>query len=74
MNKRNQIVKQYAKKKGVYLWELGEKYGMTDNAFSRRLRTEFTENEMKEAMKLIDQIAADRSCTNGSFETIATRR
>lgn len=60
MSTRNQEIKRYAKEKGVCLWELAEKYGMIDTHFSRRLRVQFTPEETEQAMRYIDEIAADR--------------
>lgn len=61
MANKNIPIKQYAAEKGVYLWELGLKFGKSDSNFSRRLRTEFTPEELEEAKRYVDQIAAERS-------------
>lgn len=56
----NQKIKDHAKKRNVFLWELAKKYGVTDSNFSRRLRCEFSPEEQKKALQYIDEIAAER--------------
>ena len=49
MKRANDEIREYAKKSGVYLWEVAAKYGITDTHFSRRLRFEFSPEEQKKA-------------------------
>ena len=58
-NEKNVQVRRYAKQKGVYLWEVAKAFGVTDSHFSRRLRSEFTQEEKERAMRYIDRIAAE---------------
>lgn len=60
MSGMNEIIKQYAASKKVFLWEVAAKFGVSDSHFSRRLRKEFTPEEKARALKYIDEIAADR--------------
>ncbi len=55
---RNVEIKQRAKEKGVKLWQLAERLGITDSTFSRRLRREFSEEEYARVCTLIDELAA----------------
>ena len=56
---RNKAIKDYAKEKGVLLWEIAEKLNICDSNFSRRLRKEFSEAEAKQIYAIIDSISAD---------------
>lgn len=59
---RNQDLKDYAKSKNVKIWQLAECYGFTGNnesGFTRKLRTEWTEEEKQKARAFIDQLAAE---------------
>jgi hypothetical protein len=60
MKRANDEIREYAKKSGVYLWEVAAKYGITDTHFSRRLRFEFSPEEQKKALQYIDEIAKER--------------
>ena len=53
----NETVRSYASKKRVKLWEIADKLNMTDCAFSRKLRKEFSEEEKKNVFDIIDDIA-----------------
>ena len=54
---RNAEIRDYAREKGVFLWEIAEKYHMTDTKFSIFLRRELTDEEKKECISIIDSIA-----------------
>ena len=41
----NLDIKGYALEKGVKLWQIAEKLGITDATFSIKLRKEFTEEQ-----------------------------
>lgn len=53
---KNKELRERAKQKGVYLWEVARKFGITDSHFTRRLREEFTEEEKKLALAYVDEI------------------
>lgn len=55
MNK-NKAIRDYAKKKGVLLWQIAERYGVNDSNFSRKLRREMPEAEKERIMRIIDEI------------------
>ena len=54
----NETIRHEAKKRGVFLWEVAYRLGMTDGNFSRRLRRELPEAEKKEILRIIHEIAA----------------
>lgn len=60
MNERNREIKEYAKGKGVCLWELAERMGIADNTLSHHLRKEFAPDELAAAKRYVDEIAAGR--------------
>ena len=61
MAQANEGIRQYARKRKVFLWEVAKAFGVTDSHFSRRLRSEFTPEETEQAMRYIDEIAEARS-------------
>lgn len=56
----NNEIKTKAKTNGVFLWEIAEKLGIADNAFSRKLRRELPQDEKQHIFLLIDEIAAEK--------------
>ena len=56
---KNAELRQYAKDQGVFLWEVGKKFGVGDFSFSRWLRDEFPEEKKNKAMRFIDEIAEE---------------
>ncbi len=54
---KNRIIRQTAKKKHVHLWQIAERFGLTDSTFSRKLRRELPEEERERILRLIDEIA-----------------
>ncbi len=56
----NLKIRNYAKKNGIKLYELAEKFGVADFNFSRMLRKEFSEEDTKKALEFIDEIVAER--------------
>lgn len=62
----NEIIRERARERGVFLWELAARVGFTDSTFSRKLRKQFSDSEAEEMLKLIDKIADERGRkTNG---------
>ena len=57
---KNSSVREYAKAQGVLLWQIAEKLGITDGNFSRKLRREFTPDEQKKIIKIIDKLSEER--------------
>lgn len=55
----NRELKLYAASKGVRLWQVAEKFGITDAAFSRKLRKEFSTEDAEQFKKYVDEIASN---------------
>lgn len=53
----NNELKYYAQCRGVRLWQVAEKFGITDAAFSRKLRKEFSKEDAELFEKYVDEIA-----------------
>lgn len=49
-----------AKSKGILLWQIADRLGITDGNFSRRLRHELTQEEQEKIKHLIDELAEER--------------
>lgn len=56
----NQNIRSAAKSAGVFFWEIAEKLGMQDSAFSRKLRRELPEAEKTRVLDIIEEIAKGR--------------
>ncbi len=56
----NQKIRNYAKSKGVLLWEIAEIIGVNDGNFSRKLRRELSNEEQARIMRIIDEIHKTR--------------
>lgn len=57
----NADIKEYAKKKSVHLWLVGEKMGFVhDSAFSRKLRHELSKEEKAKIKGIIDDLASSK--------------
>ena len=54
----NTEIKLAAKNKSVFFYEIAEKLGMIDTAFSRKLRRELPADEKQRILAIIDEIAA----------------
>lgn len=58
--KANTDIRQYAKIKGAFLWEIAEKVGISEPTITRRLRRELPVAEKKRFFEVIDEIAAEK--------------
>ena len=56
----NSEVKDYAKKRRVYLWEVAVRLGVAETTLSRKLRVELPKKEKAEIMNTIDIISVER--------------
>lgn len=57
---KNRDIKEYAKSKGVRLWQIAEVLHINDGNFSRRLRKELPEAQKQEIIQIIDELAGKR--------------
>lgn len=56
----NEAIRERARERGVFLWELAARVGVTDSTFSRKLRNQFSDVETEKLLNLIDEIAGER--------------
>lgn len=56
----NDEIKLAAAGKGIKLWEIAEKLGITDGNLSRKLRHELSEDMKLKIYKIIDELADRR--------------
>lgn len=57
---KNIDIRKDAKANDVKLWEIAEKYGLTDGNFSKKLRHELSKDEKDKIHDIIRQIKQDR--------------
>lgn len=67
---KNEGIREEAKSKGVLLWQIADKLGISDNSFSRRLRHELTQEEQQRIMRLIDELANDTVASSSGLNTV----
>ena len=53
----NQKIREYAKEKGVKLWQVADELKIADGQLSRKLRYELSEAETDQIIEIIDLIA-----------------
>ena len=53
----NKEIREAAKRAGVYLWEVAERWGCNDGNFSRKLRRELPEDEQEKIIAIIEEVA-----------------
>lgn len=53
----NELIREYAKERGVKLWQIADKLNMSDAIFSRMLRHQFSEDKTAKIIQIIDKIA-----------------
>lgn len=54
---KNTDVRNYAKSKAVFLWQIAQEMGISDPTMTRRLRTELPEQDKQRFFCIIDKIA-----------------
>lgn len=59
-NSANEEIRTAAKDKGIRLWEVAERYGLSEGNFSRKMRRELNSGEKAKIMSIIDDLAAER--------------
>lgn len=59
-NTANAQIREVAKAEGVRLWQVAERYGITDGNFSRKLRRELPQREREKILKIIKDIANEK--------------
>jgi len=57
---KNKEIREFAKLKGVCLWQIADRLGTSDNSFSRKLRHEFTPDFKMKILLIIDAINSEK--------------
>ena len=57
----NKEIRSAAKSAGVLLWEIANRLGIQDSAFSRKLRRELPPEEKEKILGIIEELAAERT-------------
>ena len=57
---QNVDIRRAANEASVHLWEVAEKYGLSDSNFSRKLRRELPDAEKAKILDIIEQIRAQK--------------
>jgi len=60
----NEQIKNHAKAKGIKLWEVAYRYGVSDGNFSRKLRRELSTIEKQQLIDIIDELAQEKGVEN----------
>lgn len=61
MRNTNKDIKELARSKGVYLYEIACKLNISAEAFNHRLRKPLTDTQREEIIAFIDEIAAENA-------------
>lgn len=56
---KNKDIRDSAKKAGVRMWQIADRLGIFDSAFSKKLRYELPQAERDKILKIIADIAAE---------------
>ena len=56
---KNLRIRESAKNNNVPLWKIANALGITDSWFSKKLRFEFSEDETKKILDIIDELAKE---------------
>ncbi len=57
-------IKAMIKQSGAKLWEVGERLGMNDGNFSRRLRKPFAPEEVNKVKSILAELKNERSAAD----------
>lgn len=60
MSEVNNAVRQAAKEKGVFLWQIADKLGVSEMTLLRRLRHELPQDQQAEVFAAIEKICAEK--------------
>lgn len=61
MSTANTDIRDAAKNAGIKLWQVADKLGLTDCAFSRKLRRELPHEEKTKVLLIIKELAQEDS-------------
>lgn len=58
--KKNNDIRELAKRNGICLWQIADKLNMQDSNFSRMLRTELTSEKKMKIVKIIKELSENQ--------------
>lgn len=58
-NVANREIREAAKAAGIKLWQVAEKFGISDGNFSRKLRRELPEEERERVLNIIRVLSGE---------------
>lgn len=58
---QNTNIRNYAKSRGIFLWQIAYELGITDATLSRKLRIPLPSDETARIMQIIDELAAKKT-------------
>ena len=61
MQKTNQDIRAAAKNHGIKLWQIADRYGITDGNFSRLLRKELPPEKKERIFAIIEEIQTENA-------------
>lgn len=53
----NKDLRDYAKEKGVFFWQIANFLGFSESSMTRRLRTELSPEDKQNYIRIIDELA-----------------
>ena len=60
-SKANLDIRQHARHKGVFLWQIADEYGVSPETLNKRMRHELNDGDKKEMMNIIEKIAKEQN-------------
>ena len=55
----NTTIRTLSKEKGIRLWQVAKRLGITDSSFSRKLREELSERETNRIINIIEELSIE---------------
>ena len=56
---KNEQIRKLAQNRGIKLWQIADKFGLSDGNFSRKLRHELTEEEKQKVITIIEELKGE---------------
>lgn len=69
----NQDIRKKVKEAGLYLWQVAERRGYTDSAFSRKLRHELPQEEKERIRQIIKELKEGTYDANAGMRDVYGR-
>lgn len=60
----NKDLREYAKLKGVYLWQIASAMGFSEPTMTRKLRAELSPEDKQNYIRIIDKLAKESTPIN----------